>query len=164
MKLSRRARYALRMMLEIAIHSNGTNGNGKKISLSQVAKKTSISRRYLEQLAIGLKNAQLIIGMTGKGGGYLLTKPASEIKVGEIVEASIGPINIVECLLQPELCVQVDFCECRHIYERINKRISEVLYDFSLADLANSRNHKELELEDDEQGSEKQMGCTTCNN
>jgi Rrf2 family protein len=119
------------MMVELARASNG----GQKVSLGRVAKATNISKRYLEQLAIALRNASLITGVSGKGGGYLLARPADQIRVGQIVEAAIGPINIVACVLHPEQCIQVDYCECRWIYQRINTRITEVLNDFSLADL-----------------------------
>ena len=132
MKLSTRARYALRMMVEIAKQTNGD----EKVSLSQVAKSSGLPRRYLEQLAISLKNASLITGISGKGGGYILAKSPEEIRIGQIIEAAIGPINIVECVLTPEMCLKSDLCNCRRIYHRINDRITEVLDDFSLADVA----------------------------
>jgi Rrf2 family transcriptional regulator, cysteine metabolism repressor len=132
MKLSTRARYALRMMVEIAKKTNG----GENVSLSQVAKSSDLPRRYLEQLAIDLKKASLITGVSGKGGGYFLTQSPEEIRIGQIVEATIGPVNIVDCVLSPEKCIRVDYCDCRLIYKRINERITEVLNDFSLADLA----------------------------
>ena len=132
LKLSTRARYALRMMVEIAKQENG----GENVSLKQVARSTDLSRKYLEQLAIGLKNASLITGVTGKGGGYVLARSAGEIRVGQIVEAAIGPINIVDCVLKPDVCISGDCCNCRWIYERINDRIVEVLDGFTLADLA----------------------------
>lgn len=138
MKLSTRARYALRMMVEIAGQTNGSS----TISLQEVARKTNISRRYLEQLAIALKNASLIKGITGKGGGYMLARPAYKIRIGEVVEAAIGPVNIVDCVLQPELCLQADTCVCRPIYRDINQRITGVLHDFTLADLAANRGKK----------------------
>jgi Rrf2 family transcriptional regulator, cysteine metabolism repressor len=136
MKLSRRARYALRMMVAIARQTK----EKKRISLTQVAKLTDLSRRYLEQLAIALKNSSLIIGKTGKSGGYMLARPAADIRVGDIVEAAIGPINIVECLAQPDLCMLSTDCECRWLYQDINDRISQVLFDYSLQDLVDNRN------------------------
>jgi len=78
MKLSTRARYALLMMIEIAKQAH----EEKKVSLNQVARSSDLPRRYLEQLAIGLKNASLIIGISGKGGGYILTRPP-ELNAGE---------------------------------------------------------------------------------
>jgi Rrf2 family protein len=131
MKLSTRARYALRMMVAIARETERTGIT----SLNDVAVETSISRRYLEQLAIALKQATLIRGITGKGGGYLLTRPAREISLGEIVEAAIGPINIVECVARPETCLEADICECRWVYQTINDRIVSVLRELRLDDL-----------------------------
>jgi Rrf2 family protein len=135
MKLSTRARYALRMMLELARQSPGPTA----LSLAAIAEKSRISRRYLEQLAIDLKDASLVRGKSGRGGGYVLAIPPSAIKLGQIVEAAIGPINIVDCVLEPKICLKADFCECRSIYRLINQRITEVLNEFSLADLADER-------------------------
>jgi len=131
MKLSTRARYCLRMMVEIARETR----EGGTVSLSSIAGKTGISRRYLEQLAIPLKNASLIRGTAGKAGGYTLTDAAGNITAGRIIEAAIGPVNIVECVDEPEMCIKSDLCECRPVYELINRRIKEVLYDISLEDL-----------------------------
>ena len=131
MKLSTRARYALRMMVAVA---RITNGNGL-VSLNKVSDETKISRRYLEQLVIGLKNGALIRGKSGKGGGYALAKPAREIKVRQIIESAIGPINIVDCVLDPEMCMKADDCECRMLYHLVNERIRTVLDELVLQDL-----------------------------
>jgi Rrf2 family protein len=131
MKLSTRARYALRSMIEIARLSNGS----KPTSLQRVAQNTQISRRYLEQVVIALKNARLLRGFRGKGGGYMLARPPEEIKVDQIIEAAIGPISIVDCVSHPGLCLQTEVCECRSLYALINTRITQVLNEFSLADL-----------------------------
>ena len=131
MKLSTRARYALRMMVAIARQS----GDDAAVSLSDIAGKTHISRRYLEQLAIALKSASLVRGVAGKGGGYRLLQPARKITLGQIVEAAIGPINIVDCVLNPKACLESDYCECRWVYQTINDRIIGVLQELSLDDL-----------------------------
>jgi Rrf2 family protein len=136
MKLSTRARYALQMMVVFARH------NGEKpavVSLTEVASEANMSRRYLEQLVIGLKNGALI---RGKGGGYSLARPADQIKIRQIIESAIGPINVVECVLQPELCLKSDFCECRSLYGLINKKITSVLDGIVLADLVDGERLK----------------------
>ncbi|MDJ0766913.1 MAG: Rrf2 family transcriptional regulator [Myxococcota bacterium] len=143
MRLSTRARYALRMMVFIARHADGSIA----VSLSDVAQNTNVSRRYLEQLAISLKNAALIRGIAGRKGGYLLTRSPSRITLGQIVEAAIGPINIVECVLRPESCIEADYCECRWVYKTINDRIIAVLGELCLDDLvASPALHKEADL------------------
>jgi Rrf2 family protein len=119
------------MMVEIAKDS----GDGA-VSLGHIAKRTKISRRYLDQLAQGLKRASLVRGLSGRGGGYQLTRPPEEIHLNDIIEAAIGPINIVECVQQPEVCIKADLCECRWVYAVINQRIAQVLEEISLADLA----------------------------
>jgi Rrf2 family protein len=114
-------------------------GDGNPVNLAQVADKTRLPRRYLEQVAISLKNAGLLRAVSGKNGGHLLTRPAREIKLGEIVEAAIGPINIVECLADPEGCMLVEGCECRSLYNMINLSIKNSFNSFTLADLAERR-------------------------
>lgn len=147
MKLSTRARYALRMMIEIARGGD----EGSTTSLAEVARKTSLSRRYLDQLAAALRQAALIEGVVGKGGGYSLTRPAGQISLGDIITASIGPISIVDCVEAPEGCLKSEICECRPIYQLINHRITELLDEISLAEAAAgqvTRNYR-YELADD---------------
>lgn len=131
MRLSTRARYALRMMLDVA--RNG--GDGDPVSLANVAERTGISRGYLEQLAMALRTARLVRGVSGRHGGYRLTTPPTEITLGQIVEAAIGPIYLVDCLEDPTTCPRAEYCECRVIYALINRRIQEVLREFTLKDL-----------------------------
>jgi len=59
----------------------------------------------------------------------------SDITIGQIVEASIGPVCLVDCLEDPMTCPRAEFCECRIVYSLINERISEVLQEYTLADL-----------------------------
>ena len=131
MKLSTRGRYALRMMLDLAKN----DGSDKPVSLTSVANRTGLSRGYLEQLALALRTAKLLRGVSGRNGGYKLSRPAEQINVGAIIEATIGPICLVECLDEPTSCLQTETCECRVVYSLINQRISEVLHSYTLADL-----------------------------
>ena len=131
MKLSTRARYALRMMVDVARHG----GEHEPVSLAAVAERTELSRGYLEQLAQALRNARLLRGVAGRYGGYRLAKPPAEIPVGEVIEASIGPVWVVDCLEDPHGCPRTDFCECRVLYSLINSGIAEVLNGHTLADL-----------------------------
>jgi Rrf2 family protein len=119
------------MMMVFARHGNG----GHVVSLNEASKEARVSRRYLEQLAIGLKNSALIRGKSGKGGGYALALPPDKIKLRQIIESAVGPINIVDCVGQPDSCMKTDLCECRMLYRLINKRITTVLDSIVLADL-----------------------------
>ena len=141
MRLSTRARYALRMMLDIA--KNGAAGN--PVSLADVAERTDLSKGYLEQLAANLRSHQLIRGVAGNKGGYRLTRPPEAISLREIIEAAIGKVSILECLEEPSTCMRTDVCECRMVYALINYKITQVLDEFSLADLQNPRLRVEVQ-------------------
>jgi Rrf2 family protein len=119
------------MMLDVA--RNG--GDEKPVSLASVAERTGISRGYLEQLVLGLRNARLVRGVAGRYGGYRLAERPANITVGQIVEAAIGPIFLVDCVEDASTCVRADFCECRVVYSLINERVAEVLREYTLADL-----------------------------
>jgi Rrf2 family cysteine metabolism transcriptional repressor len=144
MRISTRGRYALRMMLDIA--RNG--GDGSPVSLSSVSERTDISHGYLEQLAPALRAARLVKSVAGRHGGYRLGAPASKITIRQIIEASIGPVCVVDCVEEPESCLKAEFCECRIVYALINQRVAQVLDDFTLEDLLDPSwiSDKEIEL------------------
>ena len=131
MKLSTRPRYALRLMLEVA----RTAGTEETMRLSAVAEQTHLSRGYLEQLTVALRAHRLLRGVCGKGGGFSLARRPEEISVRDVIESVLGPINIVECVENPGICAKSATCECRGVYLLINKRITEALDEFTLADL-----------------------------
>lgn len=135
MKLSTRARYALRAMTIIA----RTSKNGEPVKLADVAEHTEISHRYLEQVAISLKSAKLLRGISGKNGGHVLGRRPDKIKLGEIVEAAIGEISIVDCVTDPDSCIRISGCECRNLYNLLNKRIKDTLNQYTLDDLEKGR-------------------------
>jgi len=119
------------MMLDLARHG----GLERPVSLAAVAERTDISRGYLEQLAMALRNARLVRGVAGRYGGYRLTEPPERITVGQIVEAATGPVCVVDCVDDPATCPRAEDCECRLIYGMVNERIAEVLREYTLADL-----------------------------
>jgi len=130
-KLRTRARYSVRLMMTLARHSRGD----KPVGLGIVAEKSGLSRGYLEQLVVALRNAHLLRSVSGRKGGYLLARSPEQIRVGEIVEAASGPIEVTDCVADVDSCMHAEFCTCRPLWELINLRIIEVLYDYTLADL-----------------------------
>lgn len=132
MKLSTRARYSIRLMIHLADHG----GMESPIGLSQIAEKQGLSMRYLEQLVVPLKNASLIRGVSGKHGGYVLARAPGDINIGDIVEAAIGPIKLMDCLDPGAECRFKEVCASRRMWGLINTRITDVLYDYTLDDLS----------------------------
>ena len=132
MRLSTRGLYGIRAMLELALHY----GRGP-LTVQAISQRQGVSVAYLEQLLARLRREGLISGMRGPGGGYVLTRPPSQIRVGEIIRVLEGPIAQAHCLLQrptPE-CERVDNCLSRILWKRLQDKIEEVLDGTTLQDL-----------------------------
>ncbi len=140
MKLSTRARYAIRMMLDIS--QSGYQEH--PVRLSEVAERTGISRRYLDQVVMPLKSASLLIGVKGRRGGYQLARPAEQIKLGDIVEATIGPVTLVDCVMSPETCDRSGECACRVLYRLLSSSMRVTLNNYTLADLGSGQKLTEM--------------------
>lgn len=82
MKLSTKGRYAMVALSDIALQPAGT-----LVSLGDIATRQSVSLPYLEQLFVKLRRADLVTSVRGPGGGYRLARPASEIRVVDVLEA-----------------------------------------------------------------------------
>ena len=135
MKLSTRARYSVRLMIYLADHARPD----RPVTLKEVAQNQGLSQRYLEQLVVPLKNASLVRSVPGKHGGYFLARNPKEIQIGEIIEGAIGPIRIMDCLDSKYDCTFMEKCSARRMWGLINVRITDVLYDYSLEDLSETR-------------------------
>ncbi|MCV6587284.1 MAG: Rrf2 family transcriptional regulator [Marinibacterium sp.] len=82
MKLSTKGRYAMVALADIALQPEG-----KLVSLAEISDRQDISLAYLEQLFVKLRRADLVVSARGPGGGYRLSRPATEIRVVEILAA-----------------------------------------------------------------------------
>jgi Rrf2 family protein len=129
--LGTRARYSLRLMIEVARFSDGE----LLVQLHDVALWTGISRLYLEQLAGPLVKARLLVGRPGRKGGYTLAGDPKDVRLLDIVEAASGKIALAECVAHPEHCDRAAFCQCLALWTMVSGRIRDVLAEFTLADM-----------------------------
>ncbi len=130
MRLSTKVRYALRATLELALRE----GEGP-IQLRHIAKAQDISPKYLEQLAIPLRNAGLLRSERGPTGGYELARPAVTITALDVVQAVEGPVDLLDCIGQSRLCARAETCAARNLWERVSSAIADVLRETTIADL-----------------------------
>ncbi len=89
MKLSNKGRYGVCAIFDIAFHNDG-----RATQIKEIAERQAIPARFLEQIFQDLKRAGLVASRRGPRGGYQLTKPAAEIRIGDIVRALEGPIEL----------------------------------------------------------------------
>ncbi|MBL7200569.1 MAG: Rrf2 family transcriptional regulator [Anaerolineae bacterium] len=132
MRLSTLGRYALRAMVDVALH-----GGEGPVQRREIAERQEISGHYLAQLLAKLRRAGLVQSMLGPGGGYVLARPASEISAGDVlraVEESLSPVYCVDSN-QEGVCQREDGCPTRVLWARLGKAVSEVLDATTLAEL-----------------------------
>ena len=131
-KLSTKGRYGTRLMLNLALHYQTGN---EAVILRNIAVEEEISIRYLEQIIIPLKINRLVKSVRGAGGGYSLTRKPSQVKVGEILEALEGPICLVDCINDPDLCGRLPLCATFEIWKAGSELLKGYFDKITLQDL-----------------------------
>ncbi len=131
MKISTRGRYALRLMLDLALCPAGT-----PVSLRDIARRQEISEKYLEQIISMLNKAGFVQSIRGAQGGYLLKKEPSEYTVGEILRLTEGDLSLVDCVGEENgSCRRKPECATARIWERISEAVNQVVDGITLDDM-----------------------------
>ena len=118
--ISSKGRYALRVMIDLARQ----NSDGY-VPLKEIAERQNISKKYLEIIAKELVNAKLLKGVSGKGGGYKLTRSPEEYTVGEVLRLTEGD-------LAPVACLSADATPCERVAECRTLSMWKGYYDLAL--------------------------------
>jgi Rrf2 family transcriptional regulator, cysteine metabolism repressor len=130
LKLSTKARYALRAMMQLALHE----GAGP-VQLREIARAQRLSPKYLEQLAIPLRHAGLLRTERGPTGGYELARPSTAITALDVVEAVEGPLALLDCIGRAAACDRTESCAARDLWVQVQEAIDGVLSKATLAQL-----------------------------
>ncbi len=131
-RLSTKGRYGTRLMLNLAHHHNG--GQQTTI-LRNVSTEEEISIRYLEQIIIPLKINKLVKSIRGAGGGYILARKPSEIKLSEILHALEGSCCLVECVEDDDYCERAPNCVTHEVWKEASLLLQNYFDNISLQDL-----------------------------
>ncbi len=138
MKLSTRARYGTRAMLDLAIHSR----ENSTVTLKEIAQRQDISLTYLEHLVGPLIDGGLVRSIRGSKGGITMAKPAHNITIKDIVELLEGPTVPVECLGQSNTCPKSGSCVTQEVWDEVRLAIDRVLDSRTLQDLVERQKTK----------------------
>lgn len=131
MKISTKGRYALRLMLDLAI-----NDTGDFIPLKNVSERQDISVKYLEQIITVLVKAGFVKGLRGSKGGYKLARKPEEYTVGMILRLTEGSLAPVACLDdEVNLCERADHCITLGLWQEIYDAVNSVVDNVTLYDL-----------------------------
>ena len=136
MKISTKGRYALRLMLDLAVHNTG-----EPVSLKDIATRQGVSDKYLEQIISYLNKAKFVKSIRGAQGGYILTMKPEEYTVGMILRLMEGSLAPVACVEDDTPCEMLENCTTKIVWHKINQAVNDVVDHMTLADLLESENH-----------------------
>ncbi len=131
MRLSTKARYATRAMIELAV-----NYKGDPVKLKDIAHKQEISIKYLEQLMNPLRVNGLVSTQKGSRGGYSLVRPPEKITLYDIVKCVEGSLAPTECVENPDVCDRVEKCVTRNAWISLHEVIVVEMKSKTLSELA----------------------------
>ncbi|MGV8905554.1 MAG: RrF2 family transcriptional regulator [Acetobacterium sp.] len=130
MKISTKGRYALRLMLDLAL-----NNTGEYIPIKRIAERQEISEKYLEQIITQISRAGYVKSVRGSQGGYQLAMAPEEYTIGMILRLMEGELSPVACLDTTEGCDRGDRCVTIEIWQQLKDAIDNIVDNVTLADL-----------------------------
>lgn len=130
MKISTKGRYALRVMIDLAM-----NDSGNYIPLKDIAKRQEISNKYLEQIIALLNKAGFLETARGNTGGYKLAKEPKEYVVGDILRATEGDLSPIYCLTEKGECLRKQECKTHSFWKGLDNVINDYINSKTLEDL-----------------------------
>ena len=132
MKLTNKGRYAVMAMADLA-----SNAKEAPISLSEISLRQNISLAYLEQIFLKLKNNKLVKSSRGANGGYILVKPASEIKLSNIIYAVDEEVRTLNCKKNSKRGCNNKSTKCitHNLWDELDRHINGFFEKVKLQDL-----------------------------
>jgi len=137
MKLTTKGRYAVMAMADLASYTND-----RPISLTEISLRQKISLSYLEQLFLKLKKKELVKSVRGSNGGYTLFKPASEIKLSNIIFAVDENVKTLNCKKESKKGCNHKSMKCitHNLWDDLEQHINSFFEKIRLEDLVNKNN------------------------
>ena len=132
MKLTTKGRYAVMALADMA-----TYANEKPISLTEISLRQNISLSYLEQLFLKLKRKNLVKSVRGSNGGYILVKPASEIRLSNIIFAVDETVKTLNCKKESKRGCNHKSMKCitHNLWDDLEQHINSFFEKIKLEDL-----------------------------
>lgn len=138
MKISTKGRYALQLMLDLAVYNTG-----EPVSLKDIARRQGISEKYLEQIISLLNKAGYVRSIRGPQGGYFLSKQPEEYTVGMILRQTEGDLAPVSCVgTKNPGCDKLEECVTVKIWQQMNDAVNGVIDNITLANLVEWQTEK----------------------
>lgn len=131
MRITSKGRYAVRAMVDIALN------RGTPVSRRDLAARQRIPPDYLAQILQPLRAAGFVVSVKGPGGGYALARDATQIRIGDVLRATEGPIALSDCTTDDAevTCQLAETCRSRLFWAGLSEVIREYADGWTIADL-----------------------------
>lgn len=131
MKISTKGRYALRLMLDLAL-----NDTGEYIPLKDISQRQGITVKYLEQVINLLKKAGFVVSFRGNNGGYRLARKPADYTIGDILRVAEGSLAPIACLDgEVNTCSRSSICPTLKFWTGLNDVINDYVDNYTLQQL-----------------------------
>ncbi|REH43377.1 BadM/Rrf2 family transcriptional regulator [Tenacibaculum gallaicum] len=133
--LSKKTKYGIKALTFIARQEKGT-----MVQIATISEKENISHKFLESILLTLRKSGFLGAKKGKGGGYYLLKPSSDIKMTDVIRTLEGPIAMVPCVSlnyyeKCDDCPDEEACSVHKLMIQVRDNTLQVLRNNTLADL-----------------------------
>ena len=139
MKITYKGDYALKAVLDLALHYSG-----ESVTIHDIAQRIDAPVKFLEQVLLDLKKGGFVESRRGSIGGYLLSKPPADITIGEVVRFIEGPIEPISCVKEKySNCVDIRKCVFKSIWQRVAQATSDIIDNITFEELVSQINAKQ---------------------
>lgn len=130
MRLTDYTDYTLRVLMFCAIHPE------RSVTIAELAESHAVSKNHLMKIVNDLARQGLLQTTRGRGGGLRLLKPASDIRIGDVVRQSETDFRLVECLdAEHNTCTLTGLCQLKQVFHTAQQRFLAELDKVTLADI-----------------------------
>ncbi|WP_455272975.1 RrF2 family transcriptional regulator [Rhizobium herbae] len=130
--LTKKGKYGLKALVDLA-----RLDPGETAFITEIASRNNIPKKFLDTILLELRNAGILRSKKGPGGGYSLSRPASEIRIGQVVRTLDGPLAPIRCASRTAYeicddCNDPDTCEVRRSMTTVRDAIADILDTMTL--------------------------------
>jgi len=133
MRITYKGDYALKTLLDLSLNY----GTGP-VTIHALSEREDIPFKFLEQILLELKRGGFVESKRGKVGGYLLSRPPSQITLGSVIRYIDGPLEPLECIKRGYSdCDDINRCVFRGVWQEVNTAIKSIVDNVTFQDLVN---------------------------
>ena len=132
--LTKKGKYGLKALVDLA-----SLDPGETAFITEIATRNNIPKKFLDTILLELRNAGILRSKKGPGGGYSLSRPASEIRIGQVIRTLDGPLAPIRCASRTAYevcddCNDPETCEVRRSMTTVRDAIADILDTMTLED------------------------------